>query len=160
MQFRQKLKIDRRPTSVVGSTPLTTRLSEMNTQCFRDFDAFADSVADVNSSMLIQNPRRSRWTLIQSAVGGIHLQHGREGSGNITEGQSRGDGFIIFAPLNNAAAHAGNRIALDETRLAILEPGADFCIRCETEHDWYAVFIPTDRFVNGLEPASTGSQPT
>lgn len=117
----------------------------MPSEVFHDFDAFADSVSGADFGMLLQNPRRPVWALGRVDLGGAHVQFGREGSGNITEGRSRSDGYLLFAPCTNAAAHAANGVALDESSVAILEPGVDFCLRSKVEHDWCSVFIPTDQ---------------
>ena len=131
----------------------------MKYQCFQDFDAFASAVRDVDSTMLIQNPTHLTWSISHLDLCGIHVQLGREGSGNITEGQSRSDGYLIFIPLNHTSAHAANGIALDKNSFAILEPGCDFCVRCTTEHDWYSIFIPTHKLSLGsdLVDSSSGS---
>jgi hypothetical protein len=71
----------------------------MQSQVFRDFDAFASSVRDVDHVMLLQNVERPRWSIRHVNLAGIHVQLGSEGSGNITEGRSRSDGYVLFLPL-------------------------------------------------------------
>ena len=132
----------------------------MKYQHFQDFDAYASTVRDVDSTMMIQNPKYLSWSISHVNLPEIHVQLGREGSGNITEGQSRSDGYIIFIPLNHSEAHSANGIALDKNSLAILEPRCDFCVRCTTEHDWYSIFIPTHKLALGsnLVESSSGSE--
>ena len=110
---------------------------------FQDFDAFAATVRNIDSTMMLQNPTYYSWSFIDIDLAEIHLQVGLEGSGNITEGQSRSDGYLIFLPLNHAGLHRANGIALSSNSWAILEPGSDFCVRCPVEHDWCSVFVPT-----------------
>lgn len=115
----------------------------MKYQVFQDFDAFASSVRDVDHVMLLQNLKRPAWSIRQVNLAGVHLQLGSEGSGNITEGRSRSDGYVLFMPLKHVGAHRANGTALDENSFAILEPGCDLCVRCPIEHDWCSVFVPT-----------------
>ena len=132
----------------------------MKYQHFRDFDEFANSVRDVDSTMMLQNLILPSWSISLVDLSGIHIQLGREGGGNITEGQSQLDGYVIFFPLNHTEAHAANGIALEKNSFAILEPGCEFCIRCTTEHDWCSIFIPTHKLSLGsdLVDSSSGSE--
>ncbi len=130
----------------------------MHYQHFRDFDAFTNSVVDVNKVMMLQHLEQSSWSLLSTDLSGIHVQIGLEGGGNITEGQSRVDGYIIFLPLNHASAHVANGKALDNNSFAILEPGCEFCVRCSTKHDWCSVFVPTHNLIGGctfVEPSDS-----
>ncbi len=132
----------------------------MKFQCFQDFDAFAGSVRGADSTMLLQNPTRLTWSISHLDLCGIHIQLGQEGSGNITEGKSRSNGYILFIPLNHAGAHAANGTALDKNSFAILEPGCDFCLRCKTEHDWCSIFVPSHKIATTSElvESSSGSE--
>ena len=134
----------------------------MKYQQFHDFDAYASLVQDAEIIMLLHNLKRRFWSIAQVQLDGISVQIGQEGSGNITEGQSRSDGYLLFIPFNNASAHAANGTYLDENSIAILEPGCDFCVRCKTEHDWCSIFIPTHKLVqdNNLIKSSSSSQKT
>ena len=58
----------------------------MQYQHFQDFDAFAATVRDVNSTMMLQNPKRRIWSICQTNLAGIDVQLGKLGSGNIVEG--------------------------------------------------------------------------
>ena len=132
----------------------------MRYQYFRDFDAFANAVRDIDSVMLLQNPVRLIWSISHLDLSGIYIQMVREGGGNIIEGKSRSDGYILFIPLNHAGAYAANGTALNNNSVLILEPGSDFCIRCKTEHDWCSVFVPIHKLAGGgkLVGSSSGSE--
>lgn len=127
---------------------------------FQDFDHFAESIRDVDSVMLLHNLKHRIWNILHLELDGIGVQIGQEGSGNITEGRSRSDGYILFIPLNNAGAHAANGKSLDKNSIAILEPGCDFCLRCKTEHDWCSIFVPTHQIVrdNNIIGAPSSSE--
>ncbi len=121
----------------------------MKSQYFQDFDEFTSTVRDADTFMMLLNLNCPSWSITHADLPQIHIQIGREGGGNITEGQSRSDGYIIFLPLNHAKAYTLNGIALEQNSFAILEPGSEFCLRCMTEHDWASVFIPTHKLAPG-----------
>ena len=59
----------------------------MRSHRFHDFDAFADSVREIDCRMMLQNPDRHIWTNDGVEIDTIDLQLGRLGSGNIAQGQ-------------------------------------------------------------------------
>lgn len=127
----------------------------MESRTFTDFDAFAATIRDANTVMMLQNLTQSRWSVSHINLSGTHVQMGCEGSGNITEGRARDDGYLLFLPLNNHSQHAANGTALDNRSIAILEPGSEFCVRCRIEHDWISIFVPTDKLAgSGHVPAN------
>ena len=115
----------------------------MQSKEFRDFEAFATSVRGVESKMLSRNPKRRTWSISTVALGGIDVQLGRLGSGNIAQGQLRPDGFMFYAPLTSEAKYSANGIALKKKSFAILEPGCEFYVSTEIEHDWLTACIPS-----------------
>ena len=115
----------------------------MQSKIFNDFDAFAASVLGVESKMLFRHPKQRVWRTDQVALAGIDAQFGRLGSGNIAQAQLRPDGFMFYAPLTRAAKYSVNGAVLKENSFAILEPGCEFCVSTEIEHDWLTVLIPS-----------------
>ena len=53
---------------------------------FTDFDAYTGAIGDADLRMMLPRMRQPRWEISALPVGGIHIQHGREGGGNLTEG--------------------------------------------------------------------------
>jgi AraC family ethanolamine operon transcriptional activator len=134
----------------------------MHTHCFQDFDAFAGSVRGIDCVMMLQNPRRRAWTISQVELPGVHLQLGRLGSGNIVEGQSFSTGYVLYLPLTDACGYSANGTELDKDSSMICEPGCEFCISTQFEHDWCSIFVPSDKLVGGKNSArqSSGSEKT
>ena len=124
---------------------------------FTDFDAYASTVRDANFEMLIQGPKRQSWSVSQVDLPGVSIQVGREGSGNISEGQTRPDGYLLFMPLTHAEAYSANGAALDEVSLAILGPECDFCLAAKIEHDWCSIFVPTVELDGFCDPEEASS---
>ena len=116
----------------------------MRSQVFDDFDAFAESVRDVDSKMLLRNPQRRVWSTSSVDLGCIDVQLGKLGSGNIAMGELRTDGYMLYLPLSNTVEYSANGAVLPKKSFAILEPGCEFCISTKVEHDWCVAFIPTE----------------
>ena len=121
----------------------------MQTRSYRDFDAFVGAVRDVDSVMLLQNPKRRSWSISHVDLPGIHVQLGRLGSGNIVEGQSWSDGYLLYMPLTDACAYSANGTVLDKDSFMILEPVCEFCVSTKDEHDWCSIFVPTLKLALG-----------
>ena len=132
----------------------------MKSQYFRDFDEFANSVRDVESTMMLQNPVRLIWSINHLYLPEIHVQLGRLGSGNIVEGQSWSNGYLLYLPLTGTCEYLANGTVVDKDSFMILEPGCDFCISTKTEHDWCSIFVPTHNLARGsnLVESSLGSK--
>ena len=72
---------------------------------FTDFDAFASTIRDVDCTMILQNPKYHSWTIAQLTLDEIEIQLGRLGSGNIVEGQSWPNGYLLYLPLTEACPY-------------------------------------------------------
>ncbi len=132
----------------------------MQSQYFQDFDEFASSVSDIDSTMMLQNPAHFIWSLNQVYLPEIQVQLGRLGSGNIAEGQSWSDGYMLYLPLTDTCEYLSKGTVVDKNSFIILEPGSDFCISTKTDHDWCSISIPTHRLADSsdlVEP-SLGSE--
>ena len=118
----------------------------MQSERFTDFDEFSGSVRGVDSRMMIQNVARRSWDINAADVSGIRVQIGRLGSGNIVEGQSWTDGYLLYLPLSDTCAYSANGTPIEDGSLMILEPGSEFCLSTKFEHDWCSVFVPAQIF--------------
>ena len=98
--------------------------------------------------MMLQNPKRRLWSIDQVGLPDIHLQQGRLGSGNIVEGESWSNGYLLYLPLTDTCAYSANGTVLPKNAFMILEPGCDFCLSTKLEHDWCTIFVPTHRFAH------------
>ncbi len=134
----------------------------MHTHSFRDFDAFAGYVRDIDCVMMLQNPSRRIWTITHVDLPGVHVQLGRLGSGNIVEGQSFSTGYVLYLPLTDACAYSANGTVLDKGSLMICEPGCEFCISTQFEHDWCSIHVLREMLAgdNNIAHQSSGSQKT
>jgi len=129
----------------------------MQSYTFQDFDAFADSIRDVDARMMLHNAKRKIWHIDQVDLNGIDIQLGSLGSGNIVEGQARSDGYLLYLPLTDTCSYAANGIVLDKHSFMVLEPGCEFCISTKTVHNWCSIFVPNAIFArdgNLVEPTN------
>lgn len=112
---------------------------------FRDFDEFVASVQGVDCTMTLQNAAHHRWDIEAADLPGSRVQLGRLGSGNIVEGQSFADSYLIYLPLSDTCEYVLNGMVIEKNAFAILEPGSEFCLSTKLEHDWCSIFIPRDK---------------
>jgi len=54
----------------------------MQSDVFCEFNAFAESVRDVDSKMMLRNPKRRIWRHSSVNLDGVGVQFGQMGSGN------------------------------------------------------------------------------
>jgi len=126
----------------------------VQTHVFQDFDAFAESIRDIDSRMLLRNPQQRIWSISSVDLDEIDVQVGRLGSGNIAQGQLRPDGYMLYLPLTAAVEYSANGSILERSSFAVLEPGCEFCVSTKVKHDWCVAFVPSDLF------AQCGDLPT
>jgi len=129
---------------------------------FEDFDAFAATVRGVDCVMLLQNPQYREWNIDQANFAGINVQFGQVGSGNIVEGRSWSNGYLLYLPLTGTVGYLANGSVIGKNAVAILEPGCEFCISTKDPHNWCTIFVPTNRFIRGgdlLESSIAKSAP-
>ena len=125
---------------------------------FTNFDAFANAVRDVDSNMMLQNPEYYSWSIAQVNLSGINVQVGMEGSGNITEGTSRSDGYITsFRSITITLALTLRTEKLwPKIQRRFWNRDVTF-VSAGLKHDWCSIFIPDHKLVVGgtfVEPSS------
>ncbi len=129
----------------------------MQTHTYNDFDDFAGAVRGIDSTMLLQNPTRRSWCISHVYLPGIHVQTGQLGSGNIVEGQSWSNGYLIYRPLTPECAYSANGIIIEKDSFVIMEPECEFCVSTKAEHDWYTVFVPAHKLAHGGDSMESSS---
>ena len=114
----------------------------MLSERFQDFDACVERIRDVDTIMTFKNLARRSWEIEVAEVGGICVQQGRFGSGNIVEGKSSDDGYMVYLQLSEDPRHSANGTVIPKDGFMILGPGSEFFLSGECEHDWCTIFIP------------------
>jgi AraC family ethanolamine operon transcriptional activator len=122
---------------------------------FTEFEAFAEAIQDASVTMRLRSLEEPKWSLQYATVGSLHVQQGYEGSGSIGEGATGSDGWTFYQQLR--LVHANGQIATKD-EVFVTPPGSEFCLACQSGHDWLTVFVPTSLLFTspqGLEFAST-----
>lgn len=101
----------------------------------------------------MQNAAHHSWDIEAVQLPGTRVQLGRLGSGNIVEGQSWADGYVIYLPLSETCEYLANGVAIKKGGFGIMEPGSDCCLSTKLEHDWCSIFVPAD-----MLPCDPGSE--
>jgi len=107
---------------------------------FTEFEAFAEAVQEASMTMRMQSLGDPKWTLQYATVGSLRVQQGYEGGGSIAEGATVSDGWAFYHQL--LPVHANGQVATENDVFAA-PPGREFCLTCQTRHDWLTVFVPT-----------------
>ena len=100
----------------------------MQTLVFDDFDEYAATIRDTDQQITLRNLVRRYWRIQHVDAAGIHIQKGDQGSGDISVGCSRSDGYVFVLPVRDAPLHSVNGVTLQPDSVAILEPGCDYCL--------------------------------
>jgi AraC family ethanolamine operon transcriptional activator len=141
-------------TCFPDSAKLAAR-STMQSNTYTDYDAFAGSLKDVDARMMFQNPANHSWTINQAQLPKTHLQLGRLGSGNIVEGQSMASGLLLYVPVTTNCEYRANGTIYEPGSIVVMEPGSEFCVASNAQHDWCSIYLPTEMFADlALEPSS------
>jgi AraC family ethanolamine operon transcriptional activator len=115
----------------------------MRNHVYRDFDAFASDVREVDCVMMLHNINRAIWSVTHIELPDIRIQTGQLGSGNIVEGQSLSEGYLLYLPLTRGQEYLGNGVSFGMGTPWVLEPGAEFCLSTDGQHDWCTLLLPT-----------------
>jgi AraC family ethanolamine operon transcriptional activator len=117
----------------------------MRNLLYSDFDDFSSAISDVDCTMLLQNPSRRVWSLTHLDLPGVHIQLGNLGSGNILAGQSHSCGHLLYLPLSDEIECRGNGEILRRGDVWLLEPGVEFHLSTDNQHDWCTVLLPSEK---------------
>jgi AraC family ethanolamine operon transcriptional activator len=109
---------------------------------FNEFEAYTGSIGDADLQMMLPRVRQPRWEISALPVGGVRIQLGREGSGNLTEGAGRDGARVVFLPA--MGPHRANGSPLDGRSVLVIEPRSEFAIAVQEPHSWFSVALPCD----------------
>ena len=116
----------------------------MQHEHFRDFDEFAESVRGIDARMMFQTPTDRSWEIDGLRLADLQMQVGRLGSGNIAEGVSSRDTYMLYLPLTDECEYVVNGVTIPKYGFMVMEPGCEFCVSTKYEHDWCNIVIPSD----------------
>jgi AraC family ethanolamine operon transcriptional activator len=115
----------------------------MFSHAFHDFDAFADTVRDADMEMMLCKLQRRVWDIGFVDVGGIHVQVGNLGSGNLVRGTSEMGRHLAYLPLSGDNESTLNGKVLRRNAFAIMPPGCEFSLSELDAHRWMSIAVPS-----------------
>lgn len=127
----------------------------MKSEHFRDFDAFASHVRGVESTMMRHNPERQIWSIADVDLGSSKVQFGQLSSGNIAQGQSHAEAYLLYMPLTDTCVYKFNGQRVSTDGFAILPPNSEFCFSTKIAHDFCMAVISADQFADEKELSSS-----
>jgi AraC family ethanolamine operon transcriptional activator len=110
--------------------------------------------------MMRQNPKKRVWAIADVDLGDIKVQYGQLGSGNIVEGQSAADTYILYMPLTDACDYTFNGLSVRIDEFAILEPNSEFRFSTKVEHDFCLAVVSARHFAFLEELPYVAERPT
>ena len=98
--------------------------------------------------MMRQNPKKRVWSIADVDLGDTKVQYGQLGSGNIVEGQSAADAYLLYMPLSDTCEYTFNGLPVRKEEFAILEPNSEIRFSTIVEHDFCMAVVPARHFAD------------
>ncbi len=112
------------------------------TATFTDFEAYAEAIQDANLDVRLLYPYERCWSIQQRELGALRLQHGIEGSGLLTRGAVKPEGWAFFVQRSGDPIPLNGKLLIDES-IAVLPPGGEFRFSGQGRVEWYTVYAPS-----------------
>jgi AraC family transcriptional regulator, ethanolamine operon transcriptional activator len=116
---------------------------------FDEFESYAEAIEDADMRLIQCQPDMPHWSIHDLRVGTVHLQSCTDGCGNIAEGATRQDGWLlVFIVAGRWGVANGKDLPCGS--VLVLPPGAEFCITSPRVHNWVSIFLPTEVLFSAL----------
>jgi AraC family ethanolamine operon transcriptional activator len=112
------------------------------TATFTDFEAYAEAIQDADLDVRLLYPYERCWSIQQRELGALRLQHGIEGSGLLTRGAVKPEGWAFFVQRSGDPIPLNGKLLIDES-IAVLPPGGEFRFSGQGRVEWYTVYAPS-----------------
>ena len=112
-------------------------------KAFKDFDAYTESVENADIRFTLTRLETPLWIKTSvSLPGDIHIQVAAEGSGDIAQGCTPGDGYHLLL-VTDRHQFTANGYPLPSGSALFLPPASEFLLPFLEPHQWMTVFVPT-----------------
>ena len=128
----------------------------MSCHVFTEYEAYKDAHEDVDLSLTLSHPDRSSWSVRNLRIDSLHIQSASDGCGDIAEGVTRRDGWILYFQTTGLPQLA-NGVELTRDSVVVAGPGTEFCFASQSRHDWTTVFFPIASLFPSTEDEQSGS---
>ena len=109
---------------------------------FDDFDAFAETIGDVDMRLTLSSLEQVGWSIAQLELPvSLHIQLAIEGCGDVAEGAIQQGGLALFM-MKSCEQSWVNGLELGSGSLMVMPPGSDFHLQIPHAHEWLSVTIP------------------
>lgn len=113
----------------------------MRIETFTDFDAFVGSNPQLDARWLMQGKGVWHSRHESLATGDCWMMRRHSNTGFLGEGIGSPDGYGFYIP-DRSGPWTVNGVGLDQDRIAVFEPGAEFFGHCTCGVGWQLFFIP------------------
>ena len=112
------------------------------TTTFTNFEAYAEAIHDADLDVRLLHPHERCWSIEQREIGTLRLQHGIEGSGLLTQGAVKPEGWAFYFLRSGAPVPLNGKLLADDS-IAVLPPRSEFRFSGRGPVEWYTVYIPS-----------------
>ena len=112
------------------------------TTTFNNFESYAEAIQDVDLDVRLLQPNERCWSIQQRELGTLRVQHGIEGSGLLTRGAVKPDGWALYVQRSGDPVPVNGKLLMDHS-IAVLPPRSEFCFSGQGRIEWYSVFVPS-----------------
>ncbi|TWU06536.1 AraC family transcriptional regulator [Stieleria varia] len=112
------------------------------TTTFTNFEAYAEAIHDADLDVRLLHPYERCWSIQQREIGSLRLQHGIEGSGLLTQGAVKPEGWAFYFLRSGAPVPLNGKLLVDGS-IAVLPPRSEFRFSGRGPVEWYTVYIPS-----------------
>jgi AraC-like DNA-binding protein len=108
---------------------------------FTDFEAYSEAIQDADLDVRLLHPYERFWSIRQRELGALRVQNGIEGSGLLTRGAVKPEGWAFFIQQSGDPIPLNGKLLLDGS-IAVLPPRCEFRFSGQGRVAWYSVYIP------------------
>ena len=112
------------------------------TATFTNFEAYAEAIQDADLDVRLLYPHDRCWSIQQRELGTLRVQHGIEGSGLLTRGAVKPEGWAFYFLRSGAPVPLNGKLLVDDS-IAVLPPRSEFRFSGQGRVEWYSVYVPS-----------------
>lgn len=112
------------------------------TTAFTDFEAYSEAIQDAYLDVRLLHPYARCWSIQAQELGTLRVQHGIEGSGLLTRGAVRPEGWAFFIQQSGDPIPLNGKLLIDDS-IAVLPPQCEFRFSGQGPTEWYTVYAPS-----------------
>lgn len=112
------------------------------TTTFTNFDAYAEAIQDADLDVRLLYPHDRCWSIQQRELGTLRVQYGIEGSGLLTRGAVKPEGWAFYVQRSGDPIPLNGKLLIDES-IGVLPPGGEFRFSGQGRVEWYTAYVPS-----------------